>query len=171
MLTTTKRLRAAEAEAARLRIEAAERDAKFRNFVSHATGGRTDDTTLSAAELAAKVNAVVNDAYGAGGFNPLPSMSDAERKVLDEMRHEWGVRLTELAANTGLKESDVRAIVKVFVLRGFAEFGWLGSEDDIFLRGRGYVLNDSGYALQKRLAAMAPALPTVPHPHAGRMAA
>lgn len=124
-------------------------EAKFRNVVSHATGGATADITRSLNDISVGISRHRNDVFAAGA---LASLSIPERKVLDAMSSEIGHKLANIAADTGLKEADVRSIVQVFVHRGLAEFGHLTDLDGTNLRGRGYTLTEpAGSDFQARL--------------------
>lgn len=128
--------------------------ARFRNVVSHATGGASTDIARSLNDIGVEVSKHHNRNYNAGmaegarrAASAVAHLSEAERKVLDSMLHECGRKLATIATETGVMDGDVRAIVRVFVQRGLAEFGHL-VDDEGALMGRGYCLTDAGHKLQ-----------------------
>lgn len=143
------------------RAELFDLEAKAKCIIAHAIGGGhavglDDGLNDICVEISACRNRIYNEARdmermaSAGIKGALAHLSEAERKVLGSMEHVWGRKLATIATETGLMDADVRAIVKVFVHRGLAEFGALYNDGE--LAGRGYYLTDAGAAMQRAAA-------------------
>lgn len=168
MLTFVKNILAAQRNAAALAAAKADLSAlerKFRNIVSHATGGAFTDIKASlndiAVEISASKNRVFNEAIVIGAERKaaelagdlLHSMHEVERKVLVELHDDVGVRLATIGDATGLKVDEVRTIVRGFAIKGLAFFGPLVDMDYGTPKGSGYLLTPEGADLRSRAIA------------------
>jgi hypothetical protein len=143
---------------ATVKADFADMEAKFRNIVSHATGGNSADITRPLNDIAVEISALRNRIYSEGrkmerrilAGDLLHSMHDVERAVLKAMHDEIGRPLASIAEEVGLKADEVRTIVKGFVLKGLAHFGPLFDMDSGTPKGSGYLLTDEGAALKRR---------------------
>jgi hypothetical protein len=133
-------------------------EAKFRNIVSHATGGALQDITLPLNTIAVEISRCRNSVWEqaqeskakelAGDL--LHSMHDAERRVLVLLHDEVGRKLADIAEEARLTVDEVRTIAKGFVIKGLAYIGTLMNESDGTMAGRGYLLTGAGYDLKAR---------------------
>lgn len=79
-----------------------------------------------------------------------------ERRILAEMSDFYGYPARRLADDTGLTTGRVKRAQGSLVRQGLADFGPLFDEDDGMLRGRGYWLNQHGYAVQRYIRGCQP---------------
>lgn len=157
MLTFIKNILSAQRiarELATAKAKVVTAESRLSEVLEHATAGAFTYADHPMDTLKAAISSVRNYHFNEGieegirrAANNLTHYCEAERKVLDAMLHEVGRKLATIATETGLTDIDVKAIVRVFMQRGLAEFGTL-YDDDGMLAGRGYCLTDKGLALQ-----------------------